>query len=103
MNSFDRNLKRELNDIRFEFAIGRDSADGIASELVAAGSFAPFGFLLTTDPVTSSLLGLVDGRDLVVIAANLQKILDGQPNVNNVTFALVTLPFSSIQLRILLN
>lgn len=63
-----RNPKRELNDIRFDFSVGRDSADGIASELVAAG--------------------LVDGRDLVVIAANLQKILDGLPTTNSVTFAL---------------
>lgn len=33
--------------------------------------------------------GLVDGRDLVVIAANLQKILDGLPATTSVTFALV--------------
>jgi len=34
------------------------------------------------------LIGLVDGRDLIVIAANLQKILDGPSTTKNVTFAL---------------
>ncbi|XP_067006215.2 serine/threonine-protein kinase OSR1 isoform X2 [Anabrus simplex] len=63
-----RNPKRELNDIRFEFAIGKDSAEGIAAELVGAG--------------------LVDARDMVVIAANLQKLIDNSVQIRTVTFAL---------------
>ncbi|XP_046669171.1 STE20/SPS1-related proline-alanine-rich protein kinase isoform X4 [Homalodisca vitripennis] len=63
-----RNSRRELNDIRFEFMVGKDSAEGIATELVGAG--------------------LVDGRDIVVIAANLQKLITSNGQLRQVTFPL---------------
>ncbi|KAG6447027.1 STE20/SPS1-related proline-alanine-rich protein kinase [Manduca sexta] len=53
-----RNARDELNDIRFEFAAGKDSADGIATELVGAG--------------------LVEARDAGVIAQQLQRLVDAQ-------------------------
>lgn len=65
-----RNQKGELHDIRFEFAVGKDTADGIATELVEAG--------------------LVDGRDTVVMASNLQKLIDNRNTIKTVTFLLLS-------------
>ncbi|XP_045784160.1 serine/threonine-protein kinase OSR1-like [Maniola jurtina] len=66
-----RNSRKELNDIRFEFIMGGDTAEGIAGELVGAG--------------------LVDPQDAAPIAANLAKLLASQPRApptNTVTFHL---------------
>ncbi len=63
-----RNANRELNDIRFEFVVGKDTADGIASELVGAG--------------------LVDNNDTVVMTSNLQKLIDQRNSIKSVTFQL---------------
>lgn len=63
-----RNNNRELNDIRFGFAVGQDSAEGIATELVGAG--------------------LVDSRDIVVMSANLQRLIDNRNTLKFVTFQL---------------
>lgn len=63
-----RNARRELHDIRFEFAVGRDSAEGIASELVDAG--------------------LVDTLDTKAMASNLQTLIEQRKQLKTITFQL---------------
>lgn len=51
-----RDEQRELHDIKFDFTIGKDTSETVSRELVEAG--------------------LVDGQDLIIMAANLDKVIE---------------------------
>ncbi|CAI2352625.1 unnamed protein product [Caenorhabditis sp. 36 PRJEB53466] len=66
-----RNQQRELNDIKFDYTKSADTVEGIAHELVTAE--------------------LIDCHDLVIVAANLQKLIDfaeQKSDRRSITFAL---------------
>ncbi|XP_059246531.1 serine/threonine-protein kinase OSR1 isoform X3 [Mustela nigripes] len=103
-----RNSKKELNDIRFEFTPGRAFRLG---RWPAASTFILCAVLIlhavsvssatkyergrkpdTAEGVSQELIsaGLVDGRDLVIVAANLQKIVEEPQSNRSVTFKLAS-------------
>ncbi|EDV93288.1 GH18347 [Drosophila grimshawi] len=63
-----RDLRRELHDIRFEFAVGKDTANGIACELVDAG--------------------LVDRLDTQSMALHLDQLIAKSATMKTITFQL---------------
>lgn len=65
-----RNPKRELNDIRFEYQPNKDSAEGIANELLGTG-------LITND-------------DLATMSHNLSMIVSNPPPNKIITFRVTT-------------
>eukprot|EP00794_Sanderia_malayensis_P010725 gene10725-11873_t len=75
-----RNNDGELNDIRFDFSTGTDTVDGVTQELLSAG--------------------LIDGLDLIVVAANLNKLISSSSTEKQIRFHLnsSSTPVSSEQL-----
>jgi serine/threonine-protein kinase OSR1/STK39 len=63
-----RNAEQELRDIRFEFNPLQDTVEGVSQELMSAG--------------------LIDGKDLLLVGANLNKMISNAPKNNQLTFAL---------------
>ena len=63
-----RNGQKELNDIQFEFNRASDTVEGVAQELMSAG--------------------LIDGQDLLLVGANLTKIITSPPDHKQLVFAL---------------
>ncbi|WP_411027348.1 hypothetical protein, partial [Salmonella sp. s54925] len=64
------NAKNELNDIRFDFKHGEDTPQGVAQELVSAG--------------------LIDGADMILVAANLEKVVKDPAAGKYIVFPLKT-------------
>lgn len=62
-----RNEKRELNDVKFDYELAEDTPDSISLEMTEAG--------------------LVDGKDRILVAANVQRLVD-LPDLKTIVFAL---------------
>ena len=65
-----RNPRRELNDIRFEYQPTKDTAEGIAQELLGTG--------------------LITDEDVQPMASNLQMIVSNPPPNRVITFRVST-------------
>lgn len=65
-----RNPKRELNDIRFEYQPTKDTAEGIASELLSTG--------------------LISEQDQASMASNLKQLVTAPPPSRVLTFRVST-------------
>ncbi|QQP49628.1 Uncharacterized protein FKW44_010366, partial [Caligus rogercresseyi] len=65
-----RNPKRELNDIRFEYQPSKDTAEGIANELLGTG--------------------LIGQDDLATMAVNLKQLVSNPPPNRVITFQVKT-------------
>jgi len=65
-----RNPRRELNDIRFEYQPSKDTAEGIAGELLATG--------------------LITKEDLSTISGNLNQLVTAPPPSRVLTFRVTT-------------
>ena len=65
-----RNPQRELNDIRFEYQPNKDTAEGIANELLATGLISP--------------------EDLQPMAAHLKQLVTNPPPSKVITFEVCT-------------
>jgi serine/threonine-protein kinase OSR1/STK39 len=70
-----RTEQNQLKDIKFDFVPGKDSADAISNDLIAAG--------------------LLEMKNVVVVAANIMKLVEN-PSQKKLVFPLGNVPSSQV-------